>query len=238
MAGNAASASDQAAMGMAPIARQTLNELAYARLKRALLSGRIEPGTTLTLRQLALQLGTSVMPVREAVTRLSAENALEVLPQRGIVLPALAPAAAEEIWSLRLTLEGEACALAARRVDATALESIRALATAVERAAEARDLHGVLESNSDFQFAIYQAADSPLRLQLIEVLRMKSAPHCTAAIRTMLHERPPYYAECWRNHAALVEALAAGDASAAKRIKRHDLRGLRALVDEVGGRRP
>lgn len=234
----AADAVSHASIGMQPIARTTLNELAYARLKRALLSGRIEPGSTLTLRQLALQLGTSVMPVREAVTRLSAENALEVLPQRGIVLPALDRAAAEEIWSLRVTLEGEACALAARRMTPPALARIRELCATVEAAAVAGDLHAVLECNSDFQFAIYQAAESPLRLQLIEVLRMKSAPHCTAAIRAMLDEHPPYYAQCWRNHDALVAALAAGDATAARRIKQHDLRGLRALVEQVARRQP
>jgi len=238
MAADAVPLARRTATGIQPIARTSLNEQAYARLKRALLSGRIEPGATLTLRQLALQLGTSVMPVREAVTRLSAENALEVLPQRGIVLPALSPVAADEIWSLRLTLEGEACALAARRMTPPALARIRELCAAVEAAATARDLHAVLECNSDFQFAIYQAAESPLRLQLIEVLRMKSAPHCTAAIRAMLNEHPPYYTECWRNHDALVEALAAGDAGSAKRLKQHDLRGLRALVEEVARRAP
>ena len=65
-----------ASLALEPVARVTLNELAYARLKHALLSGRIEPGASLALRELAAQLGTSVMPVREAVTRLSAEGAL------------------------------------------------------------------------------------------------------------------------------------------------------------------
>ena len=64
------------ALTLPRIARVTLNEKAYEGLKQALLAGRLEPGSTLTLRQLADQLGTSVMPVREAITRLSAEQAL------------------------------------------------------------------------------------------------------------------------------------------------------------------
>ena len=68
------------------------------------------------------------------------------------------------------------------------------------------DLHGALERNNAFQFAVYQAARSPVLLRLIEVLRMQSVPHCTAAVRAMLEERPPYFSESWHNHAALVAA--------------------------------
>ncbi len=216
---------------LAPLARVTLNDLAYARLKHALLSGRLEPGTTLTLRELAAQLGTSMMPVREAVTRLSAESALCVLPNRGIVVPALDADTAAELWRLRILLEGDACAEAARRAGAAELERIRALCAAVETHGRAGDLHGVLEANSDFQFAIYEAARGPIALRIIESLRMKSVPHCTAAIRRMLAQHPAYFDECWRNHDALVEALAGRDGEQARAIKVRDLRALQAYVD-------
>jgi DNA-binding GntR family transcriptional regulator len=220
------------ALALPPIERVTLNGLAYTRLKRALLSGRIEPGTTLTLRQLAKQLGTSMMPVREAITRLSAENALEVVPNRGIVVPHLDHAGAEDIWSLRIQLEGDACARAARRAGLKQIEHISALRDAVRAAAEIGDLHRVLECNSDFQFAVYQAA-SPVLLQLIEVLRMKSVPHCTAAIRVLITERPAYYTRSWDYHDRVVEAIAEGDAPGARRAKQADLREFRNFVNTV-----
>ena len=47
----------------------------------------MEPGQRFTLRGLAAAIGTSAMPVREAVTRLAAEQALEVLPNRAIRVP-------------------------------------------------------------------------------------------------------------------------------------------------------
>jgi DNA-binding GntR family transcriptional regulator len=221
------------ALNLPPIEHQTLNELAYARLKRALLSGRIEPGTTLTLRQLAEQLGTSMMPVREAVTRLSAENALVVLPKRGIRVPQLSDEEAEDVWSLRLQLEGEACARAARHTTAAGLEDISKLCDRVRRAGEAGDLHGVLEQNSDFQFAIYQAAHSVVLLQMIEILRMRSVPHCTSAVRVMLKERGDYYHQTWRNHEAVVAAIVDGDAQRARREKQADIRAFRAFVRDV-----
>ncbi|MEQ8230344.1 MAG: GntR family transcriptional regulator, partial [Gammaproteobacteria bacterium] len=139
------------ALALPRLARVTLNELAYAGLKQALLSGRLEPGNVITLRRLADELGTSMMPVREAVSRLAAEHALEVLPNRGIVVPDLDRRDAEDIWELRIRLEGEACARAARRASAADAARIAKLAAAVERAAAATDLHGVLEANNAFQ---------------------------------------------------------------------------------------
>lgn len=220
-------------LALAPLARVTLNDLAYARLKHALLSGRLEPGTTLTLRELAAQLGTSVMPVREAVTRLSAEGALSVLPNRGIRVPALDAATAAELWRLRVLLEGEACAEAARHAGSAELARIATLRDAVEAHGRAGDVYGALEANSAFQFAIYEAARSPIALQFIEVLRMKSVPHCTAAIRRMLQERPAYFDESWANHDALVAALMRRDGARARDIKVRDLRALQAYVDSI-----
>lgn len=218
------------------IERTTLNELAYDRLKRALLSGRIEEGMILTLRQLAGDLGTSVMPVREAVTRLSAEQALMVIPNRGICIPPLGAAEAEDLWSLRINLEGEAAAQAARRASGAEHRSIIELCEAVNEALAAGDLHALLERNSEYQFAIYQAANNPISLRIIEMLRMRSLPHCTAALRRMLEEKPPYYEKNFDYHSAIAEAIAAGDARTARRVKRTDLKELRALVNAEGDR--
>lgn len=214
----------------APGGRQTLNEQAYARLRHAIISGRLEPGTTLTLRQLAEQLGTSLMPVREAISRLAAENAVVVLPQRGIRLPTMGEDEAEEIWALRIQLEGEACARAARFATPEEVASMRKLADWVREAAEAGDLHAVLERNSAFQFAVYGAAHSPTLLQLIEILRLRSVPFYTAAVRRLLRERPSYFAASWHYHDQVVDAIEARDAVRARRAKQGDLRGLRDYV--------
>ena len=56
---------------------ETLTQRAHQELRAALLRGDFLPGTALTLRALAERLGTSIMPVREAVSRLAAEQALD-----------------------------------------------------------------------------------------------------------------------------------------------------------------
>ena len=58
------------------IEREPLWDLAHTQLQDALLAGRFEPGTVLTLRSLAESFGTSITPVRDAVTRLVAQGVL------------------------------------------------------------------------------------------------------------------------------------------------------------------
>src|SRR5262245_53677170 len=91
---------------LAAIERVPLQETAYQRLKKALLSGHLEPGRLLSLRTIASDLGTSVMPVRDAVGRLVSERAIELLPNRGLRIPTLSAAQADEVWRLRIQLEG------------------------------------------------------------------------------------------------------------------------------------
>lgn len=214
-----------------PLRRRSLNDEAYARLKSALLAGRLEPGSSLSLRQLAEQFGTSVMPVRAAIAHLAAEGAVVVVPQSGVRIPALTSAEADDVWKLRIDLEGECCARAARRASREDVDRIAALCTAVREAGEAGDLHATLERNSAFQFAIYETAASEVLLRIIETLRLRSVPHCTAAIRRVLAARPPYFDHTWGYHEALVDALSRGDAGAARDVKQRDLAELRALVE-------
>ena len=70
-----------------PLDRQTLGERAYAKLADLLISGRLAPGEKLSLRAAADVLGVSIMPVREAVSRLVADKALEVTPNRAVRVP-------------------------------------------------------------------------------------------------------------------------------------------------------
>jgi DNA-binding GntR family transcriptional regulator len=215
------------------VARNTLSDQTYDGLKCALLVGRIEPGMTLTLRQIAQELGTSMMPVREAVARLVAEGALEVMPNRGLRIPLMSSQETDDLWTLRYQLEGEAAARAASRATPDDQAQIAALCQRVRSAAELGGVEAFLEANSTFQFAIYQAAQTRVFISLVEILRMRCAPHCTAALRYMLAQRPPYFSKTLRYHDELVRAIAQRDPDRARRIKQRDIVATRKLVERV-----
>src|ERR1044072_9457936 len=91
---------------MPKLQRNTLNEEVYQQLKQALMTGRISPGSTMTIRSLAASFGISPMPVREALRRLVAEHVLVLLPNRSVSLPVITRERFREITRIRTSLEG------------------------------------------------------------------------------------------------------------------------------------
>lgn len=84
---------------------QPLSERAYARLRHTLIVGQVRPGQQLTLAKLAERLGTSATPVRDALSRLTAADAVQQSRERGVIIPVLSSIELHELRRLRLTLE-------------------------------------------------------------------------------------------------------------------------------------
>src|ERR1700761_6196707 len=90
------------------IEREPLWDLAHAQLRDALLAGRFEPGTVLTLRALAESFGISITPVRDAVTRVVAQGVLQSGPRNSAMVPHLTAGELRHITTVRCALEGRA----------------------------------------------------------------------------------------------------------------------------------
>lgn len=88
----------------------TLGLIAYRHVRTRLLEGSLVPGTKLTLRAVADDLEMSIQPVREAINRLIAEAALEAVSSRIIQVPVLPRETVDELWSIRILLDGEIAA--------------------------------------------------------------------------------------------------------------------------------
>ncbi len=82
----------------------------YTRLRADILDGVHPPGARLGEAELAERTGSSRTPVREALRRLEVEGLVEVLPHRGARVPDWTPEDLEEIYDLRMLLEGAAAA--------------------------------------------------------------------------------------------------------------------------------
>ncbi len=117
----------------------TLAERTYARLRYALIVGQMAPGECNTLGALARQLGTSVTPVRDALSRLAAADALHQHRQLGVVVPLLSRAELDELCQLRLATEGFAFASAAPHHRLSDWRAFKVLYADLCRAAERDD---------------------------------------------------------------------------------------------------
>src|SRR5215212_6725683 len=95
--------------------RVILAERVYSELRNLLMAGELAPGQKLSLRSVAETLGVSMMPVREAVTRLAADQALEVLFNRAVSVPLMTRAQFQDLTTVWSAIEGVATEQAALR---------------------------------------------------------------------------------------------------------------------------
>ena len=161
---------------LGPVDNTTLRERVYRTLKQAILEGRFSPGETLPTRSLAEVLGTSVMPVRDALLKLNAEGGVQILPNRAARLPVLSRESIAELYEVRLNLEGLAAALAAKRITPDELGAVERAFAGMMQAGERNDVSGFLRDNQLFHFSIYRAAQSYHLFPIIEALWLKGGP--------------------------------------------------------------
>ncbi|HEY0812465.1 MAG TPA: GntR family transcriptional regulator [Pseudonocardia sp.] len=95
-----------------PVEHQPRSSSAAAAVRRAILDGRLVPGSRINEVQVAAELGFSRGPLREALRALEEEGLIIKEPYRGAFVAEVGPRAIEEIASLRVRLEPFAVELA------------------------------------------------------------------------------------------------------------------------------
>lgn len=198
-------------------ARDTLRLRVYGALARGLMGGMFTPGEAVSLRTLAARLGTSAMPVREAVSRLIAERALVMLPNRSVIIPRMTRERFLEITRIRQKLEGMLAEMACMRASRADIDALVRINDDLRRCLATDDLRGAMTGNMTFHFALYECAGSEVTLPLVETLWLQAGPFVA------LSARLPEMRWTLRHHAGLLAALRAGDARAARRAIKDDI---------------
>lgn len=206
----------------------TTQNQAYLALKQAILGGKFYPGTPVTLAKLSEMLGTSDMPIREALKRLTAEGAFEALPNRSPRIPVLSRAVVRQILELRVELESMAAAQAAENITKRHIDQLIALDDAMQRALRSGDLSTYVPMNMEFHFLIYRVAENEPLLALIEALWLRMAPVIAANLAVMTASEATA-AGGGDHHANIIKAFLNHDAEAARAELRHDLMHPNAL---------
>jgi len=218
-----------------PLDRQTLGDRAYAQLADLLISGRLAPGDKLSLRTAAEVLGVSIMPVREAVSRLVADKALEVAANRAVRVPVMSETQFRDLTKVRIAIEGHAAAEAARLRRDDNLVSIGSAEAAMraESLSAHPDLARAVELNKTFHFAVYDAAQSPILMEIIRALWLKAGPVINLDLRGNSERLAK--TEAIRLHANVRKAIETGDADSARAGIAADITGAADFILSRGG---
>jgi len=210
-----------------PLGRETLQDRVYNQIAGLILDGGIVPGQLVTIQGLAEAFGVSAMPVREALKRLTAANALTVVSGRSIGIPRLSLDRLTDLRNVRTEVEGTAAAWAAARIDDAGLAELGRQLERLDRSIPAGDTRDYLLANRAFHFTIYRAAGSPTIVSLIEILWLQISPYFN------LLRESGNYVSANLHHRAMVDALAAGDVAAARAAMAADIAGSFEVLRKV-----
>jgi len=223
---------DEAGPAFSPLkSRVTVQEHVFRELRKVLMAGAFDPEQVLTITALAKSFGVSHMPVREALRRLAAENALEQMSSGSLRVPAVSHERLDDLVEARLALEPLATERAASAFTPERLEALREAVAAHENVTAADGVERLLECNREVHFLVYTTYRSAVIPELIEALWLRFGPYLkmlSRAIGPRLGE--PGFNNGAGHHRALLAALEAGDARAARAAMEADIRTTHALL--------
>ena len=210
---------DRSQLGLARIERETVQERVYGVLRDRLMRGGFEPGQKLKIAELASALGTSAMPVREALNRLAAERAIESLPNRSVKVPSLSKDALHDLMETRFAVEGLAVARAAANMTPETLARLRELIAAQSETDSEHISEASAEQNRAFHFTIYKQSGSAVLLPIIESLWLQFGPY----LRVASERFDGREGRGTNFHVEIVAALERGDGKAARAALESDI---------------
>ena len=226
---------------MCAAVKQPLPRQVHATLRSRLLDGTLPPGTRLDYKQLALELGVSTTPIREAVTQLATEGFVDLVPRLGAVVRALNQSTAAELFEVREAVETFAAMKAAERASSRHLELLRQQHTTMSRVfdefkesgrewLETADLDVFLDADLAFHRTILLAARNSALARVVEESQVQT--RIFFADRG-IHERSRLALAC-QQHGTVVEALERRDGPAASEAMRGHIRtSLQLTLDHL-----
>ncbi|EMI18891.1 protein containing GntR [Rhodopirellula maiorica SM1] len=222
--------------------QQSLAEKSYQYIRGRLQSGDFAPGKRLVNRTLASEIGVSVIPVREAINRLTSEGLVEHVPNAGAYVRQPNRDDLDNLYVLRDALESCAAAEAAKYITEDQLAEFDAILERVKQTSQEiakqakgyssrRQLNRWLDDEEAFHELIIEASRNPLLAKVANDNRavcavfaaQRSEPQLlTAAIAK----------RTWKAKSDLVEALRVGDANHARQLMSDQIQQGRKTVTE------
>lgn len=193
-----------------------LTDQVYAALHDAIMSGELPAGSRLRIRDLAEQVGTSVMPVREAIRRLEEAGLAEREPHKGAVVKALTLEELVHVYDVRRLLEGEAARLGAERITAGECERMQGEYDRMVAAIREERVVDLLDHDEALLTTLYTASGNPVLVGTIRTLWQRCRAYKLVGAQGTLDAEGAD--SLWRYQKDLVTAARDRDGAAARSV--------------------
>lgn len=191
----------------------------YSELKNALMAGEFSPGQPMRLDELAIAFGTSHMPVRESLHRLSGIGALDRAPRRTICVPKVTIEGLRALLEVRLLNERQAILWGAKRCAGRKLDHIREINEQMDHISltDEHDIKHYLHLNQALHFAVYGLSENKVLMNTIETLWLRGGPVLNLLKKTVDgRSKHPH-------HAMMIDGMEKGDGLAAADALQNDI---------------
>lgn len=198
-----------------PVTPTLVADQVYEVLEKAILTGALEAGSPLRVRDLAAMVGTSVMPVREAIRRLEEAGLATSIPHKGAVVRTISASELIHIYDVRTILEVQAATQGAPNVSRRHLREMESSCGRMQKAVAEGRIIDALDLDEDVLRTLYRASGNPVLVSTIEQLWLQCRPYKMIGATEALAKNDD---TLWTPQPALVQALLDGDTAAATTI--------------------
>lgn len=195
----------------------SLGSKIFILLRDRILNESYKCGDKLNELTLAKELKISRTPIREALKQLELEGLVESIPNKGVYVKGFSPRDIDDMFEIRLSLEGLAVSFAIDRMDEVHLAKIKEIFELLEFYTTKGDFDKVNDFNILFHESIYQATQSTYFEQILKDIHYYVSVTSRHSIA-----RPERLESSLVEHRAILEAIIDGDKDeATERIQRH-----------------
>lgn len=201
------------------LTHKPLKDEIYDALHRQIIAGKFTPGDWLRQEDIAVQMGVSMTPVREALDLLVAKGIAERVPYRGVRIREMSAKDVVEAYEMRLFLEAMIARETALNITPEQITRLEGIMEEMDRHVELSEMPQERHLSREFHAAIAEASGNSLLIQLYSIV---SNAFPDWLLYEALYRKPELVsssvAQTHDEHAALLGALKKGDAELAVRI--------------------
>jgi DNA-binding GntR family transcriptional regulator len=185
----------------------------FSQIENDILNGRYQPGDSLIETKLSEELGVSRTPVREAIRQLELEGLVQTIPNKGAVVMGITTKDIEDIYTIRIMIEGLAAKWAAENATEAELQELREAVELEEFYTIKNDIEHLMHFDSRFHDIIFKACKS-------RILRhtLSSYHHYVQKARNASFGLPGRAALVLDEHKAIYQAILDRDPERAEKL--------------------
>jgi len=186
----------------------------FKQLQNDILNGKYEPGDVLTEMKLSEELGVSRTPIREALKQLELEGLVQSTPGKGLVVQGVSDKDIEDIYTIRMMIEGLAARWAAEKITFKEIEELKEVLEFEEfYTLKGGGTGNLIKLDSRFHDLVFKASKSKPLMHILSTFH-----HYVQSARGASFETPGRAQKVFEEHKAIMQAIIARDPELAEKL--------------------